>query len=87
MPPGSDRDRQASIRDLIKKRNCYYPSEGSDPIRVLAAGVGHRPRMLLTGYAIDTALPSRLQAELLDKRIRYIAYMLNPLSVSFICRR
>ena len=54
------------IRDLIKKRNCYYPSEGSDPIRVLAAGVGHRPRMLLTGYAIDTALPSRLQAELLE---------------------
>lgn len=54
------------IRDLIKKRNCYHPSEGSDPIRVLAAGVGHRPRMLLTGYAIDTALPSRLQAELLE---------------------
>ena len=54
------------IRDLVKKRNCYHPDEGSDPIRVLAAGVGHRPRMLLTGYAIDIALLSRLQPELLE---------------------
>ena len=54
------------IRDLVRKRNCYHPSEGSDPIRVLAAGVGQRPRMLLTGYALNTALQSRLQPELLE---------------------
>ncbi|EFZ03297.2 tlh3 [Metarhizium robertsii ARSEF 23] len=65
--------RQASIAiakrhisELIKERNFYYPSDANTSIRMIAAGVGHRPRMLLTAYAIDTALPTRLQPELLE---------------------
>lgn len=65
--------RQASIAiakrhmsELIKRKNFYYPSDARDPIRMIAAGVGHRPRMLLTAYAIDAALPTRLQPELLE---------------------
>ncbi|KAJ3455783.1 hypothetical protein MRS44_017265 [Fusarium solani] len=54
------------ISDLITKRNFYYPSDASTPIRMIAAGVGHHPRTLLTAYAIDTALPARLQPELLE---------------------
>ena len=33
---------------------------------MIAAGVGHHPRTLLTAYAIDKILPARLQLELLD---------------------
>lgn len=33
---------------------------------MIAAGVGHRPRTLLTAYVIHTALPTRLQPELLE---------------------
>ncbi|OAQ57815.2 DEAD/DEAH box helicase domain-containing protein [Pochonia chlamydosporia 170] len=54
------------ISELIRERNFYYPSEASTPIRMIAAGVGHHPRMLLTSYAIDRALPPRLQPELLE---------------------
>ncbi|KHO10690.1 hypothetical protein MAA_11741 [Metarhizium robertsii ARSEF 23] len=54
------------ISELIKERNFYYPSEASTPIRMIAAGIGHHPRMLLTSYAIDRALPPRLQPELLE---------------------
>ncbi|KAJ3454216.1 hypothetical protein MRS44_018110 [Fusarium solani] len=54
------------ISDLMTKRNFYYPSDASTPTRMIAAGVGHHPRTLLTAYAIDTALPARLQSELLE---------------------
>ncbi|TVY74225.1 hypothetical protein Focb16_v005475 [Fusarium oxysporum f. sp. cubense] len=37
---------------------------------MFAAGAGHHPRMLLTAYAIDKALPSRLQPELLEMYYR-----------------
>ncbi len=65
--------RQASIAiakrhisELIEKRNFYFPADASAPIRMIAAGVGHHPRMLLTTYAIHKALPARLQPELLE---------------------
>ncbi|KAJ9413225.1 hypothetical protein QL093DRAFT_1119929 [Fusarium oxysporum] len=35
-------------------------------MRMFAAGAGHHPRMLLTTYAINRALPERLQPELLE---------------------
>ncbi|KJZ70143.1 hypothetical protein HIM_10450 [Hirsutella minnesotensis 3608] len=54
------------ISELIKKRNFYYPTGASAPVNMIAAGVGHHPYMLLTAYAIDTALPARLQPELLE---------------------
>ncbi|KAH7137817.1 hypothetical protein EDB81DRAFT_75097 [Dactylonectria macrodidyma] len=54
------------ISDLIKKRNFYYPSDASTPVRMIAAGVGHHPRTLLKDYAIDRALPAWLQPELLE---------------------
>ncbi|OAA37048.1 telomere-associated recQ-like helicase [Metarhizium rileyi] len=69
--------RQASIAivkrhisELIKGRNFYYPSDANTSVGMIAAGVGHRPRMLLTAYAIDTALPTRLQPELLEIKIQ-----------------
>ncbi|EXM13432.1 hypothetical protein FOTG_18113 [Fusarium oxysporum f. sp. vasinfectum 25433] len=65
--------RQASLAiakryltELVDKANFYYPSSAADPIRMFAAGAGHHPRMLLTTYAIDRALPERLQPELLE---------------------
>ncbi|PWI64582.1 hypothetical protein PCL_09512 [Purpureocillium lilacinum] len=54
------------ISELIKKRNFYYPTGASAPVNMIAAGAGHHPYMLLTAYAIDTALPARLQPELLE---------------------
>ncbi|KAJ4032987.1 hypothetical protein NW756_014038 [Fusarium oxysporum] len=58
------------ISKLVEKRNYYYPTNADDPIRMFAAGAGHHPRMLLTAYAIDKALPSRLQPELLEMYYR-----------------
>ncbi|KNB04693.1 hypothetical protein FOXG_19373 [Fusarium oxysporum f. sp. lycopersici 4287] len=58
------------ISKLVEKRNYYYPTSADDPIRMFAAGAGHHPRMLLTAYAIDKALPSRLQPELLEMYYR-----------------
>ncbi|ENH73681.1 hypothetical protein Focb16_v005400 [Fusarium oxysporum f. sp. cubense] len=54
------------LAKLVEKSNFYYPSSAGDPMRVFAAGAGHHPRMLLTTYAIDRALPERLQPELLE---------------------
>ena len=54
------------ISELIEKRRFYFPSDASTPIRMIAAGVSHHPRMLLTTYAIHKALPARLQPELLE---------------------
>jgi hypothetical protein len=54
------------LTKLVDKANFYYPSSAADPIRMFAAGAGHHPRMLLTTYAIDRALPERLQPELLE---------------------
>ncbi|KAJ6439190.1 hypothetical protein O9K51_08602 [Purpureocillium lavendulum] len=54
------------ISELIKKRNFYYPTGASAPVNMIAAGVGHHQYMLLTTYAIDTALPPRLPPELLE---------------------
>ncbi|KAJ0133643.1 scyllo-inositol 2-dehydrogenase (NADP(+)) IolU [Fusarium oxysporum f. sp. albedinis] len=58
------------ISKLVEKKNYYYPANADDPIRMFAAGAGHHPRMLLTAYAIDKALPSRLQPELLEMYYR-----------------
>ncbi|KAH7144670.1 hypothetical protein DER46DRAFT_580593 [Fusarium sp. MPI-SDFR-AT-0072] len=52
-------------RDLITPWTLFLYS-ADDPIRMFAAGASHHPRMLLTAYAIDKALPSRLQPELLE---------------------
>jgi hypothetical protein len=78
--PSSYTYRQASlaiskryISKLVEKRNYYYPTSADDPIRMFAAGAGHHPRMLLTAYAIDKALPSRLQPELLEMYYRLSA--------------
>ncbi|KAJ0125928.1 Uncharacterized protein HZ326_30967 [Fusarium oxysporum f. sp. albedinis] len=54
------------LAKLVEKTNFYYPSSAADPIRMFAAGAGHHPCMLLTTYAIDRALPERLQPELLE---------------------
>ncbi|EGU73455.1 hypothetical protein FOXB_16035 [Fusarium oxysporum f. sp. conglutinans Fo5176] len=54
------------LTKLVEKTNFYYPSSAADPMRMFAAGAGHHPRMLLTTYAIDRALPERLQPELLE---------------------
>lgn len=54
------------LSKLVEKINFYYPTSAADPIRMFAAGAGHHPRMLLTAYAIDRALPERLQPELLE---------------------
>jgi hypothetical protein len=54
------------LTKLVEKSNFYYPSSAADPMRMFAAGAGHHPRMLLTTYAIDRALPERLQSELLE---------------------
>ncbi|KAH7231095.1 hypothetical protein BKA59DRAFT_497663 [Fusarium tricinctum] len=54
------------LAKLVDKANFYYPSSAGDPIRMFAAGAGHHPRMLLTTYAINRALPERLQPELLE---------------------
>ncbi|KAF5975169.1 hypothetical protein FBULB1_7525 [Fusarium bulbicola] len=54
------------ISTLVEKYNFYHPTEATNPLRMFAAGAGHHPRMLLTSYAIDKALPSRLQPELLE---------------------
>lgn len=58
------------LSTLVKKSNFYHPTEATNPLRMFAAGAGHHPRMLLTSYAIDKALPSRLQPELLE-HMRY----------------
>jgi hypothetical protein len=58
------------LRKLVEQTNFYHPSNATDPIRIFAAGAGHHPRMLLTTYAIDRALPERLQPELLDMYYR-----------------
>jgi hypothetical protein len=54
------------IRELIQQADFYKPKAASDPIKMIAAGVGHHPRVLLTEYAIDSALPAQLQPELLE---------------------
>ncbi|KAI3567779.1 hypothetical protein IWW34DRAFT_859673 [Fusarium oxysporum f. sp. albedinis] len=54
------------LSTLVEKSNFYDPTEATNPLRMFAAGAGHHPRMLLTSYAIDKALPSRLQPELLE---------------------
>lgn len=54
------------IKELVQKSDFYRPKANTDPITMIAAGVGHHTRTLLTEYAIDTALPARLQPELLD---------------------
>ncbi|KAF4463327.1 hypothetical protein FALBO_9851, partial [Fusarium albosuccineum] len=58
------------ISKLVEKSNFYCPTEATNPIKMFAAGAGHHPRMLLTAYAIDKALPSRLQPELLEMYYR-----------------
>jgi hypothetical protein len=58
------------ISKLVENANFYSPTEATNPLRMFAAGAGHHPRMLLTSYAIDKALPSRLQPELLDMYYR-----------------
>lgn len=58
------------ISKLVERSNFYCPTEATNPIRMFAAGAGHHPRMLLTAYAIDKALPSRLQPELLEMYYR-----------------
>lgn len=58
------------ISEIIKEENFYFPSDATTPLRMIAAGVGHHPRMLLTAYAIDRALPARLQPELLEMYFR-----------------
>ena len=54
------------ITKLIKYIRFYKPTDLSDPISILAIGSGHKPRTLLNTYAIDCALPTRLQSELLE---------------------
>jgi hypothetical protein len=54
------------IKKLIQAANFYKPKAASDPVKMIAAGVGHQPRVLLPEYAIDSALPARLQPELLE---------------------
>ncbi|PMD52182.1 uncharacterized protein K444DRAFT_545924 [Hyaloscypha bicolor E] len=54
------------IRELIQRADFYKPKAASDPTKMIAAGVGHHPRVLLTEYAIDSALPVQLQPELLE---------------------
>jgi hypothetical protein len=58
------------ISELIKKINFYNPLNASSPIRMIAASAGHHPRTLLGAYAVDKALPSRLQPELLEMYLR-----------------
>ncbi|CZS75075.1 unnamed protein product [Fusarium graminearum] len=58
------------LSTLVEKSNFYHPTEATNPLRMFAAGAGHHPRMLLTSYAIDKALPSRLQPELLEMYYR-----------------
>lgn len=58
------------IKELIQQTDFYKPRASTDPMRIIAAGVGHHPRMLLTEYAIDNALPARLQPELLEMYLR-----------------
>jgi hypothetical protein len=58
------------ISELIKKVDFYHPLDASNPIKMIAAGAGHHPQMLLGTYAIDKALPSRLQPELLEMYLR-----------------
>ncbi|KAH7194982.1 hypothetical protein DER44DRAFT_815616 [Fusarium oxysporum] len=54
------------LSTLVEKSNFYDPTEATNPLRMFAVGAGHHPRMLLTSYAIDKALPSRLQPKLLE---------------------
>jgi hypothetical protein len=58
------------ISELIKKINFYNPLDASSPIPMIAASAGHHPRTLLGAYAVDKALPSRLQPELLEMYLR-----------------
>lgn len=58
------------IKELIEKIDFYNPLDASDPIRMIATGTGHHPRTLLGAYAVDKALPSRLQPELLEMYYR-----------------
>jgi hypothetical protein len=54
------------IKQLIEQADFYKPRKSTNPIKMIAAGVGHHPRLLLTEYAIDKALSARLQPELLE---------------------
>jgi hypothetical protein len=54
------------IKKLIQAANFYKPKAASDPVKMIATGAGHHPQVLLTEYAIDSALPARLQPELLE---------------------
>jgi pterin-4a-carbinolamine dehydratase len=58
------------ISELIKKVNFYHPPDASNPIKMITARAGHHPQILLSSYAIDKALPSRLQPELLEMYLR-----------------
>ena len=60
-------------KELIEKFDFYNPLDASDPIWVIANSAGHHPRTLLGAYAIDKALPSRLQPELLEMYYRLSA--------------
>jgi hypothetical protein len=69
------------ISDLLKKHDFYNNTEASNPIQVLAAGVGHHPRTLVGSYAVEKVLPARLQPELLD-----MYYRLSTLWQSWNCQ-
>jgi hypothetical protein len=45
------------IKQLVQAANFYKPKAASDPVKMIATGVGHHPRVLLTEYTIDSALP------------------------------
>jgi hypothetical protein len=48
------------ISEVVKQINFYNPVEASNPIRIIIAGAGHYPRILIGAYGVDKALPSRL---------------------------
>jgi hypothetical protein len=54
------------IKKLIRGANFYKPNAASDPVKIIAAGAGNHPQILLTEYAKDNALPARLEPELLE---------------------
>ena len=58
------------ISKLIQNQNFYEPADATEPINMIAMGVGNNPRTMLNSYAIDKALPTRLQSELLELYLR-----------------
>ncbi|KAH7205103.1 uncharacterized protein BKA55DRAFT_530890, partial [Fusarium redolens] len=45
---------------LVKKTNFYYPLSVANLICMFVTRAGHHPRILLTIYTINRALPERL---------------------------